>query len=252
MSAWAVEVEKSVALLTFTRPPDATMDFVSMAELGEILTRLSADERVKVVVLTGGLDGFFINHGDPGDLLRASRGKATAAEAESWPRTLDILENIPQPTVAAIDGLAAGGGNEIALACTLRVGSVRASLRQPEITVGIIPGGGASVRLPRVAGPGVAAEAILTGRVFSAEEALRSGWLNAVLPTEDFVGRALRWVGAVAQHPAPALRAARRVLTAAAKLSFADAIALERQIFVERIVLSEPSIAAFVAAARSA
>jgi enoyl-CoA hydratase len=117
-----------------------------------------------------------------GDCLVAAAARARAER---------LLEEIPQPTIAAIDGLASGGGNEIALACTLRIGSERARLQQPEVGAGVIPGGGGSVRLPRLVGPGIAAEAILTGRAFSAQEAPRTGWLNAVLPADGFTTHAV-------------------------------------------------------------
>jgi enoyl-CoA hydratase/carnithine racemase len=123
---------------------------------------------------------------NPGDVRRHSGrpdwfevGRSGEWRSPEFESVLDVfhrLEEIPQPTIAAIDGLAAGGGSEIALACTLRVGSPRARLQQSEILAGVIPGGGGTVRLPRLVGPAVAAEVILSGRVFQAEEALRVGW----------------------------------------------------------------------------
>ena len=109
---------------------------------------------------------------------------------------------MPQPTVAAIDGQAWGGGCETALACTVRLGSERAHLGQPEVTVGLIPGAGGTQRLPRIVGPAVGAELCITGRVVHADEALRVGLLNAVLPTEGFLDHALRWCGQITRNPA--------------------------------------------------
>ena len=234
MSAWAVDRSDSVAVLTFARPPDNFMDFASMIDLGELLEELSKQtDRIKVVVLASGVDGRFIDHAELADLARAGQGRASPEELGSWSRGLRLLEEIPQPTIAAIDGLAAGGGNELALACTLRISSERARLQQPEVSIGIIPGGGGSVRLPRLVGAGVAADAILSGRAFDAEEAVRVGWINAVLPAEGFVERALAWAETLARNPGPALHAAKRSIVAGSRMSFDDATTLERQLFRE-------------------
>lgn len=232
MSTWTLDQHDPVAVLTFSRPPDNFMDFASMIELGDLLDDLAGHpDQVRVILLTSGLPGVFIDHAELSDLARAGQGRATAQELGAWVRGLRLLEEIRQPTIAAIDGLASGGGNEIALACTLRIGSERARLQQPEVTVGIIPGGGGSVRLPRLVGPGVAAEAVLTGRAFTAQEAHRAGWLNAVLPTDGFGGHAMRWAAAIAAHPGPALSAAKTSIVAGTRLPFGDAVALEQQLF---------------------
>lgn len=232
MTTWAVERIGAVAVLTFTRTPDNLIDFRSMIALGDLLEDLAHQaEQVRVVLLTGGLDDMFINHAELADLARAGEGGASKEELGSWSRALSLLEGIPQPTVAAIDGLASGGGNEIALACTLRVASDRGRFQQPEITGGFIPGGGGSVRLPRLVGPSRAAEVILTGRVFSAEEAQRMGWVNAVLPASGFREEALRWAGGIAKHAGPALYAAKHSIVAGSRLPFPEAVATERRLF---------------------
>jgi enoyl-CoA hydratase len=232
LSNWTTSQHGSVALLTFARPPSNLLDFASLFELRDLVDEFAADtDRVKVIVITGGVDGFFINYGDIPELLRVEHGKVASPEFDAWLDVFHRIEEAPQPTIAAIGGLAAGGGSEIALACTMRVGSPRARLQQPEIAAGFLPAGGATVRLPRLVGPGIAAEAILTGRVFEAEEALRVGWLNAILPAEGFIGHALRWADGVAQHSGPALIAARESLRASSRLPLTDAIAREREIF---------------------
>lgn len=232
MTAWAVERIGAVAVLTFTRTPENLIDFRSMIALGDLLEDLALrTEQVRVVALDGGLDDMFINHAELTDLARAGDGRASKEELRSWTRALSLLEGIPQPTVAWVDGLASGGGNEIALACTLRVASDRARFQQPEVTGGFIPGGGGSVRLPRLVGPGRAAEVILTGRVFSAEEAHRMGWVNAVLPAGGFREEALRWVEGITKHAGPALYAAKQSIVAGSRMPFPEAVATERRLF---------------------
>ncbi|MFF3909703.1 enoyl-CoA hydratase/isomerase family protein [Streptomyces sp. NPDC001848] len=223
-----------MAVLTFTREPGNFMDFSSMVQLGSMLEDLGRQtDQVKVVMLASGLDDKFIDHAELSDLARAGAGRASEEELGSWSRALRLLEEIPQPTVAAVDGLASGGGNEIALACTLRVASPRSRFQQPEVAVGIIPGGGGSVRLPRLIGPSRAAEAILTGRLVFAEEALRVGWVNTVLTGTDFPREALRWVEAIARNAGPALHAAKHSVVAGSRLPFGDAITTERRLFRE-------------------
>ena len=234
MLNWTTELHGPVALLMFTRPPQNLVNFAAMIELGDTLEDLAAKtDRVKIVMLTGGVDGVFIDHAELADLARAGQGRATEQELGSWARAERLLEEIPQPTIAAIDGLASGGGNEIALTCTLRIGSQRAQLQQPEVSAGIIPGGGGSVRLPRLVGPGIAAEAIITGRAFPAQEALRAGWINAILPADEFTRHALAWAAAIAQNTGPALNAAKKSVVFGARLPFADALGQERQLFTQ-------------------
>jgi enoyl-CoA hydratase len=232
MSSWTLAHHGPIAVLTFTRKPGNFMDFASMVALGSSLEELAGrSDQFKAVVLTSGLDDTFIDHAELSDLARAGAGQASEAELGSWSRALRLLEEIPQPTVAAVDGLASGGGNEIALACTLRIASPRSRFQQPEVAVGIIPGGGGSVRLPRLIGPGRAAEAIMTGRPVSADEALRIGWINAVLDGDDFQQQALRWVQAIAGNSGPALYAAKHSVVTGSRLPFGEAIATERRLF---------------------
>ncbi|MEU1162718.1 enoyl-CoA hydratase/isomerase family protein [Streptomyces sp. NPDC005921] len=234
VSTWTSDRFGPVAVLTFTREPGNFMDFSSMVQLGSLLEDLARQtDQVKVVMLASGLDDRFIDHAELSDLARAGAGRASEEELGSWSRALRLLEEIPQPTIAAVDGLASGGGNEIALACTLRVASPRSRFQQPEVAVGIIPGGGGSVRLPRLIGPSRAAEAILTGRLVFAEEALRVGWVNTLLTGTDFPQEALRWVEAIAGNSAPALHAAKHSVVAGSRLPFGDAIATERRLFGE-------------------
>lgn len=232
---WRCVVRDRVAVLTFTRPPKNYLDFGSIAELGSLLESLAKQSTdVSVVMLTGGVDGFFIAHGDLTDLQKAGRGEAPGG-MESWLKLTDLIRDMPQPVVAAIDGQAWGAGNELAMACQLRVGSTRAHLGNPEVKIGIIPGGGGSQRLPRLIGAGPAADAILRGRVFRAEEALALGWLNAVLPAEGFVDAATSWCQEMAALPSAALFASKKVLVTGLQLPLADGIKMEIEEFLKLV-----------------
>jgi len=201
--------------------------------LGHLETLAGAAPDVKVVMLTGGVDGFFVAHADLDDLRELGEGRLPAGDLSAWAKSLALLESMPQPTVAAIDGQAWGGGCEISLACTMRVGSERAHMGQPEVVVGIIPGAGGTQRLPRLVGQGIGAELCLSGRIVGAEEAHQIGLLNAVLPTDGFVDSAVEWCEQISRNPAGAVFAAKRAVVDGGKLTLDDGLALEGRLFIE-------------------
>src|SRR5262245_21944769 len=139
---------------------------------------------------------------------------------------------MPKPVVAAIDGQAWGGGCELSLACTLRVASDRAHMGQPEVAVGIIPGGGGTQRLPRLIGAGRAADLILSARIIDATEAHRIGLVEAVLPDDGFVDHVRSWVEPIATKPRHAILAAKRAILDGLKLPLDEGLALEGRLFI--------------------
>jgi enoyl-CoA hydratase/carnithine racemase len=233
MPFWTVERRGAVALATFTRPPRNLMSMAAMSELERLAASIAEAEDVAVLVLTGGVDGYFVAHADLDDLARLGRGESVEGDPGSWGRTFTILESMPQPVVAAVDGQAWGGGCELSLACTLRVASTRAHFGQPEVSVGIIPGAGGTQRLPRLVGAGRAAELVLSARIIDADEALRIGLVEAVLPAEGFVGRVLAWVESMATKPRAALFAAKRALIEGLRMPLEDGLRLEGRLFTE-------------------
>jgi enoyl-CoA hydratase len=231
---WTETRHAQIAVLTFDRPPKNWMSLLAMTELVGHLERLAeASDEVSVVMLTGGIDGYFIAHADLDDLARIAKGEDVGGDPGAWRKALELLETMPQPTVAAIDGQAWGGGCETALACTMRIGSERAHLGQPEVSVGIIPGSGGTQRLPRLVGSGIGAELVLTGRRVKAEEAHRIGLLNAVLPTEGFVDAAIHWCGRISRNPAPAIFAAKRAVIEGLRMDLSDGLKLEGRLFAK-------------------
>ncbi len=147
------------------------------------------DSAIRGVILTGAGDKAFIAGADIGEL-----SKVTAVEAESSSTfgqgVLNLIENLGKPVVAAINGFALGGGCETAMACTIRVAAENAKFGQPEVKLGILPGGGGTQRLPRLVGKGRALQLILSGEVISAQEAYRIGLVNEVVPAADLIARA--------------------------------------------------------------
>ncbi|MEW2491262.1 enoyl-CoA hydratase/isomerase family protein [Streptomyces sp. NPDC048411] len=244
MSSWTREYRDPIALLTYRRPPDSLLDPESLAELGGMFEEFARNtDRVKLVVITGGSDGYFVNHGDlkqhPDWFTPGQDGAIHSPGFDAYLDSFHRIEELPQPTIAAIDGLASGGGSELALACTMRVGSPRARLRQSEVPAGIMPGAGGTVRLSRLVGSAIAAEVVLSGRPFTADEAYRIGWLNAVLPAEGFVDHTIEWAQQFVRHSGPALIAATRSIRESGQLPLRDALAREREIFLRHLATTD-------------
>jgi enoyl-CoA hydratase len=230
---WRLTRYDAIAVATFDRPPRNFMSFAAMGELESVLTDLATDDRVNVVALTGGVPGYFVAHADLDDLTKLATGQPTEGDPGAWSRTLRLIEDMPQPVVAAINGQAWGGGCELSLACTLRVAAASAHLGQPEVNVGIIPGAGGTQRLPRLVGAGRAADLILSGRVVAADEALRIGLVEAVLPDNGFVDHVVDWLAPIAAKPRFAVAAAKKAIVQGLRMPFADGLRLEGQLFIE-------------------
>jgi enoyl-CoA hydratase len=175
-----VEREGAVAVVTVDRPDVLNaLDVPTLTELRDRLRELADDADVRVVILTGAGEKAFVAGAD----IKYMSGLGVE-EAKEWGalghEAGRLLETMPKPTIAAVNGFALGGGCELALACDIRYGSPAAKLGQPEVNLGIIPGWGGTQRLARVCGLGVAKELIFTGRIVDADEALRIRLLNGV------------------------------------------------------------------------
>jgi enoyl-CoA hydratase/carnithine racemase len=233
VTTWTVSEHGRVAVATFTRPPRNFMSFAAMEELERLLGSLADRQDLHVVVLTGGVPGYFVAHADVEDLARLGRGEPVEGDPLAWHRALALIESMPQPVVAAVGGQAWGGGCELSLACDLRVAAAAAHFSQPEVTIGIIPGAGGTQRLPRLVGPGRAAALILSGRVVSADAAFEMGLVEAVLPDDGFLDHVLEWVGPIADKPRHALAAAKRAMHEGLQLPLAEGLRVEGRLFLE-------------------
>jgi enoyl-CoA hydratase len=175
-----VEREDAVAIVTIDRQEALNaLDVATLTELRDRLRELADDDAARVVILTGAGEKAFVAGAD----IKYMSG-LDVDQAKQWGAlghdTGRLLETMPKPTIAAINGFALGGGCELAVACDLRYAASSAKLGQPEVNLGIIPGWGGTQRLARLCGLGVAKELIFTGRIVDAEEALRIGLVNAV------------------------------------------------------------------------
>jgi enoyl-CoA hydratase len=175
-----VERDGAVAVVTVDRQEALNaLDVETLTELRDRLCELAGDDGTRAVILTGAGDKAFIAGADIKYMSRLG-----VEDAKEWGalghEAGRLLETMPKPTIAAVNGFALGGGCELALACDIRYAASTAKLGQPEVNLGIIPGWGGTQRLARVCGLGIAKELVFTGRVIDAEEALRVGLVNAV------------------------------------------------------------------------
>jgi enoyl-CoA hydratase/carnithine racemase len=184
------EKKGSIAYVTVNRPKVLNaLNTSTWADLQAAFRNAKADGSVLGVILTGAGDKAFIAGADIGELAHLE-----AYDAEESSRfgqgVLDLIENLGKPVIAAINGFALGGGCETAMACTMRIAAEHAGFGQPEVKLGLLPGGGGTQRLPRLVGKGRALQLILTGETISAQEAYRIGLVNEVVPAAGLIDRA--------------------------------------------------------------
>lgn len=180
------ENQEGIGFLTMNRPAALNaLNAETVRELGEALCAIGKDASVKVVILTGA-ERAFVAGADIKEMLPMS-----AAEGQAWctlaQGVFNLIETLPQPVIAAVNGFALGGGCELAMACDIRIASEKAKFGQPEVSLGIIPGFCGTQRLPRLVGKGVAKELIYTGDMIDAQEALRIGLVNKVTAPEELL-----------------------------------------------------------------
>jgi len=218
--------DRGVATVTIDHPPINLMSVEVLIELAHTGEQLAADDDVRVVVLRSANPEWFIAHFDVEAILQLPTDRPVATEMNGFDRMCETYRTMPKPTIAVIEGRVGGGGDELALACDMRFASPDAVFNQPEVALGIIPGGGGTVRLPRLIGRSRAMEAVLGCDDIDAATAERWGWVNRVLPPDELHAFVDRIAGRIASFPAAAV--------AAAKASVLSAeVAVERDLIAE-------------------
>ena len=232
-----VEVEvgdraDGVATVTLSRP-DArnALNAQLRAELKDVLDAIEASD-VRVVVLTGSDEsGAFVAGADVTELRE--RGPFEQREASERPRVYEYVDDLRQPVVAAVNGHALGGGCELAQACDVRVAREGAKLGQPEINLGIMPGGGGTQRLPRLVGEGQAMRLILSGEIIDATEARDIGLVDEVHDEDEFEERVYDLAGSMAEKSPLALEFAKTAVKAASRTDLEQGIEYEAELFAQ-------------------
>jgi enoyl-CoA hydratase len=220
-----------IAVITLNRPEALNAFNTDMLrELVEVLDQVAGDASYRVVVLTGAGERSFVAGADIKEMAgkSATEGHEFGQLGHAGPNR---IESMRQPVIAAVNGYAFGGGCELALACDVRLASDNAVFAQPEVSLGIPPGWGASQRLPRLIGPGLAAELILTGRRVKADEALRIGLVNRVLPLPELMPAALDMAGQIARNSPMAVRTAKQLMRLAFNGNIARGLEAELEAF---------------------
>jgi enoyl-CoA hydratase len=220
-----LETTDGIGTIRLNRPPVNALNDQVTDELADAARAAAADE-VRAVIIYGGEKVFA---GGADITVMAEAGYAEmAARGARLQASVNLLAALGKPVVAAITGYALGGGMEVALAADFRVAGERARLGQPEILLGIIPGAGGTQRLPRLIGPAKAKDLVFSGRMVNADEALRIGLVDQVVPDSDVYAAALDMVKRYAAGPALALRAAKQAIDAGLGVDLATGLELER------------------------
>lgn len=235
--------DDGVAVITLTRPKVNALSAHLVGELHSVVDELSAD-LPGAVVLTGG-DRIFAAGAEISEFGGPDEAAAITA---TFHDALDALAALPRFVIAAVSGYALGGGCELALSCDYRVASDKAVFGQPEILLGIVPGGGGTQRLARLVGPSRAKELCITGRQVAADEALRIGLADEVVAPEELHERAITLAAEVARGPLAAQAVCKGLIDDGLSTSLAEGLALERERFVEvfRTEDSQVGVASFL------
>lgn len=226
------DVVEHVATVTLSRP-DArnALNAQLRAELKDVLDAIEASD-VRVVVLTGSEEsGAFVAGADVKELRE--RGPIEQREASKRPRVYEYVDDLEQPVIGAINGHALGGGCELAQACDVRIAREDAKLGQPEINLGIMPGGGGTQRLARLVGEGQAMRLILSGEIIDAEEAGDIGLVDEVLAADDFDERVYELAGRMADKSPLALEFAKKAVKASSRMDLEAGIEYEAELFAQ-------------------
>jgi enoyl-CoA hydratase len=225
------EKRGAIAYVTVNRPKVLNaLNTATWQDLSNAFEDAKNDPAVRGVILTGAGDKAFIAGADISGLAKAS---AIDAERSSrfGQRVLDLIENLGKPVVAAINGFALGGGCETAMACTIRIAVEHAKFGQPEVKLGLLPGGGGTQRLPRLVGKGRALQLILSGGLIGAQEAYRIGLVNEVVPAADLIARAEAILDEIVANAPIAVKYALDAVNNGMETSQDEGLALEASYF---------------------
>jgi enoyl-CoA hydratase len=221
------EVHDRVGLARLDRPPVNPLSLKLMLELGEALASFDADPAIGAMVITGN-DRAFAAGADIKEMAGATPVEMlTSAYIDGW----DRVATMTKPVIAAVSGLALGGGCELAMMCDMIVASETASFGQPEIALGVMPGAGGTQRLIRAVGKALTMEMVLNDRRLSAQEAYQFGLVNRIYPVEIYLEEALKLANEIATRAPVAIRLAKESINKAYELTLTQGLAFERRNF---------------------
>lgn len=221
------EKSEGIGTITLNRPKSMNaLNSELFRELNHVLDEIERDDDVKVVIFTGG-EKFFAAGADITEVGKISTPVEAHAFAKEAQNIFNRIEDLEKPVIAAVSGFALGGGCELALACDLRIAAENASFGQPEIKIGVMPGGGGTQRLPRVIGLTKAKELLYTGDPIDAHEAYRIGLVNKVVPTESLMDEARKMALKIARQPGIPLKITKLAVNRGINMDIKSAMAYE-------------------------
>ena len=220
-----IEISESIATLTIDRPAvKNALNLETVKECHRALDELAENSDVGVLIITGAGESSFVSGADINDIRARNVAEGLAAINSSLFAKID---RFPRPVIAAINGYALGGGCELALACDIRVAADTAKFGQPELGLGIIPGAGATQRLPRIVGLGWAKHLVLTGDIIDAKQALDIGLVTAIMPAAQLQVRARELAKKILRQGPLAAKLAKLTLNASARVDLDSGLLIE-------------------------
>ncbi|MBW1818768.1 MAG: enoyl-CoA hydratase/isomerase family protein [Deltaproteobacteria bacterium] len=239
-----VRIDKKVAFVTIDHPPINLMTGRMMWELLNLSEEIAADDKVRVVVFDSADPDYFIAHFDLTALIRyPDRPPAKSSELHRLNKTCENFRRMPKVSIAKLEGRTRGGGSEFVLGLDMRFGAIgRAVLCQPEVALGILPGGGGTQRLSRLLGSARALEALLGCRDFPAELAAQYGWINRALPPEQLTPFVENLAFSIAAYPLEAVARCKTSILNVAEMPLVEGLIEESYLFDQLATQSEPKV----------
>ena len=226
-----VDKKDGIAYVTLNRPKVLNaLNGPTIAELTAAFEDVQSDDSIKGAIITGGGDKAFIAGADISEIATVSPSDAVQM-TRNGQTLMSLIEGLGKPVIAAVNGLALGGGCETAMACTIRIASEHAKFGQPEVKLGVIPGFGGTQRLPRLIGKGRALQLILSGGMIDANEAYRVGLVNEVVPAADLISRAEAILHQMLANAPLSLKYAMEAVNAGYESGQAEGLQLESALF---------------------
>lgn len=220
-----------IAVVTVNRPDKLNaLNATVISELAAATEQIASDPAIRAVIITGAGSRSFVAGADIGELSQVD-AKSGRELAERGQTAFRALEKLGKPVIAAVNGFALGGGCELAMACHMRLASPNAKFGQPEVKLGLVPGYGGTVRLPRLVGRGRAAEILTTARMVDAAEAERIGLVNRVVPAEELMAEARKLAADIIAQSPVAVALCLKQLDDAESVSLDTALELEAEAF---------------------
>jgi enoyl-CoA hydratase/carnithine racemase len=234
-----IRIDHGVAFVTIDNPPINMLSLKLIAELSSFARKVEKDDDVRVIVFDSADPDFFIAHFDVDSLLTTPDEEPTkSTQLEGMHPMLEAFRTMPKVSIAKIEGICRGGGSEFVLALDMRFGVIgKTILAQPEVAVGIIPGGGGTQRIPRLMGQARAMEVILSGMNIPAELAEKYGYLNLAFPSDEITDYVETLAYTIASHPAETLALAKKSIQNAAELPIVDGLIEEYFLFQQSTAL---------------